>query len=175
MSDLSPDVSKAKRSVKATASPDEDWPRDGDDHSNTNSAQSSLANRVIQNEKAAHARICLCQRFMVITDFYLESALYQQHRAANNPNGTRDRETAKGMKEQWYQHLLENEGRTGLNEVLKDCFLNEAKEQLQFLGLVNTIEPAEGARAARRQVLGLIEECKVQKQKVDAVMGNFKY
>jgi hypothetical protein len=79
------------------------------------------------------------------------------------------------MKEQWYQRLLENEGGTGLNEVLKDCFLNEAKEQLQFLQLVNTIEPTEGARAAWRQVLGLIGECKVQKQKVDAAMGRFKY
>ena len=179
MSDLPPDFSKAGKALQATASPDEGWPRDGDgdgdDPSNANSAQSSLANRVIQNRKAAQARIRLCQRFMLITDFDQGLALHQQRKAANNPNETRDREAAEGMKERWYQHLLENEGGTGLNEVLKGWFLNEAKEQLHFLEVVNIIEPTEGARAAWRQVLGLIEECKVQKQKVDAAMGRFKY
>ena len=101
MSDLPPDFSKAGKSLQATATPAEDRPRDGDgdDPSNANSAQSSLANRVIQNKKAAQARIRLCQRFMVITDFYLDLALHQQRKATNNPNETRDREAAKGMKE----------------------------------------------------------------------------
>lgn len=126
------------------------------------------------SEHRALARADPCRRFKNITAYYSEAS--RRHNVEDNPS-EEARENAKGLKVQWNQHILANEGATGLNEALKDSFIREAMEEVRRLERFKQPETAvefQKAWAAWKEVEKLVDECEMWKEDVDHEMARFK-
>ena len=166
--------------AKATPLPDSpagDKPSDDDDNISNNTPSAKLTQHsptdFTETTKDASARAHLCVRFKNVANLYLESATLNQRSAGDHP-GEEFRESAKGQKHQWSKDILEDEGATGLNEVVKIAFLREAEAELQRLSGLGEARATIEAREAWEHVVALVYECRALRQQVDLAMGQFK-
>jgi hypothetical protein len=179
MSYQSPSLRKAAEATPLPDSPAGDQPGDDDNSNNSNNNTPNAKTSALsptdfaESLNNANASAHLCQRFKNIANTYLESRNFQQRSLGDNPS-EESRDSAKAQKRQWYKDILQDEGATGLNAVLKVAFLFEAEAELRRLSGLNQAEATDGARVAWQQGPALVYECRALRQEVDRTMGQFK-
>ncbi|KAM0693262.1 hypothetical protein Q7P36_006515 [Cladosporium allicinum] len=179
MSYQSPSIRRTAEATPLPDSPAGDQTNDGDNNNSNNNNISHAKTCVsstpdfIESIKDASARAHLCLRFKNMANTLVESNTLNQRSAGDHPS-EESRDSAKGQKRQWFKDILEDEGATGLNQVLKVAFLLEAETELQRLDVLNQAVATAGAREAWQHVVDLVHECRALRQDVDRVMGQFK-
>jgi hypothetical protein len=181
MSYQSPSLRRAAEATPLPDSPAGDQPGDDDNNSNNNNTTTPKAKTsapsptdFTESLNNANAKANLCLRFKNIANTFLESSNFQQRSLGDDHPSEESRDSTRAQKRQWYKDILQDEGATGLNAVLKVAFLFEAEAELRRLSGLNQAEAAEGARVAWQQVPALVYECRALRQEVDRAMGQFK-
>jgi hypothetical protein len=179
MSYQSPSLRRTAEATPLPDSPAGDQPGDDDknnSNNNTPNAKTSAPSPEDFTESLndAKARARLCLRFMNIANTFLESSNFYQRSLGDDNPSEESRDSTKAQKRQWYKDILQDEGATGLNAVLKVAFLFEAEAELRRLVALDQAEATEGARLAWQNVSAMVQECRALRQEVDRVMGQFK-
>ena len=121
-------------------------------------------------------RVNLCHQFKNMVGVYLTSSQSLNRAQGDNPS-EEARESANALKFQWNQDLVEDDFSTGLYVVLKHDFLREAEEEVARLERFKDPETAVEVWRAWVQwkdVVKLVDECKLWKDDVDREMAKFK-
>lgn len=143
---------------------------------NAPSSQPPPLTAFAQSERNAYAKVNLCRRFKAMALYYLETSQHHNSSEGDNPSAEA-RENAKGLKVQWQQHILANEGATDLDVVLRASFLHEAQEEVRRLECFIDSATAQEVRLAWvgwKEVVKLVGECGWWKEDVDREMAKFR-
>jgi hypothetical protein len=179
MSYQSPNISKIAKATPLPDSPAEDKSPTEDGNNNNNNNNNNSPKPTLsypdfdQSNQRVYQMTNLCLRFKTMAETLRESSELNQREAGDHPS-QESRESARGLKRHWYQDLLEDEGATACDVVLKPYFFQDAKDERQRLKGFGQTEAIAGLKLAWKNVVELVEQCVAIKADVDRAMGQFK-